>query len=243
MPLVAFENVVKRRSDPGGRELAVLDGVTFELNAGDSLGIWGARRSGKSTLLRLVAGLEAPDEGVVRFDGHDVAKLSDREHARLVRSRIGLAPSSWRETRNARVVDHVALPLLSAGASLREGSIAAREALARVGAGDRADMFVSELSAGERTRVAIARALVRRPALLLVDEPALTPSPSERDELSALLQSLAGEPRLTLVVASEDVTAIRVARQVMTLSDGVLRSSQPPGEVVLFPERRVRRGG
>jgi predicted ABC-type transport system involved in lysophospholipase L1 biosynthesis ATPase subunit len=217
--------------------------VSFEIDAGSSVGIWGARRSGKSTLLRLATGLEPPDEGIVRFEGRDITRLSDRQHAQLVRRKIGLAPSSWRESRNVRVVDHVALPLLSAGASMREACVTAREVLERVGATNRADAFVAELSAGERTRVAIARALVRRPSLLLVDEPALTSSPTERDELYALLRSLAGEPRLTLVVGSEDIAAIRTARQAMTLSDGSVRSSAKPGQVVPFPEDRAQRGG
>lgn len=243
MALLAFEHVSRRHRDLGGREIAVLDQVSFEIGSGDSVGIWGLRRSGKSTLLRIAAGLELPDAGIVRFDGHDLTTLSELERARLVRTRIGLAPASWRETRNVRVVEHVALPLLSTGARLREASVAARGVLERVGATSRADTPVLELSPGERTRVAIARALVRGPSLLLIDEPALTPSPSERDELYALLRSLAAEPRLTLVVASEDLAAIRTARQAMTISDGAIRSSRRPGQVLPFPGDRVQRGG
>ncbi len=243
MPLLVFENVTKRYRDLGGRDDVVLDRVSFEIEAGVSAGIWGARRSVKSTLLRIATGLEQPDEGVVRFEGRDITRLSDREQAQLVRRKIGLAPSSWRETRNVPVVDHVALPLLSDGASMREACVTARETIERVGVTGRADASVLALSAGERTCVAIAQALVRRPSLLLIDEPALTPSPSERDELYALLRSLAGEPGLTLVVASEDIAAIRTARQAMTLSDGSIRSSHKPGQVVPFPEDRAQRGG
>jgi ABC-type lipoprotein export system ATPase subunit len=241
-PLLAFEHVTKRYRDPGGREVVVLDRVSFEVEAEDSVGIWGVRRSGKSTLLRIAAGLEVPDEGAVRFEGRDVAQLSEIERTRLLRTRIGLAPASWRETRNVRVVDYVALPLLSTGASLHEASIAARGALERVGATSRADSPVLELSPGERTRVSIARALVRKPSLLLVDEPALTPSPSERDEIYALLRSLAEERGLALIVTSEDLSAIRTARQAMTISDGAIRSSRRGARVVPFPEDRVQRG-
>lgn len=242
MTLLAFENVSKRYRDLGGREITVLDRVSFEIAGGDSVGVWGLRRSGKSTLLRIMAGLEQPDVGAVWFAGQDVARLSSSERAELLRTKIGLAPASWREVRNVAVVEHVALPLLSAGASLREGNVAARAVLERVGATSRADTPVLALSPGERTRVAIARALVREPELLLIDEPALTPSPSERDELYALLRSLAAESGLTLVVASEDIAAIRIARQAMTISDGEVRSSRPPGRVVAFPEDRARRG-
>ncbi|MGB2711993.1 MAG: ATP-binding cassette domain-containing protein, partial [Conexibacter sp.] len=126
MPLLAFEHVSKRYRDLGGREVVVLDRVCFEIDSGDSAGVWGLRRSGKSTLLRIAAGLEPPDAGVVRFDGRDLTRMSERERARLVRTQIGLAPANWRETRNVRVVDHVALPLLSSGASLREATISAR---------------------------------------------------------------------------------------------------------------------
>lgn len=243
MPLLSFERVSKRYLDLGAREQTVLDGVSFEIEPGASVGLWGLRRSGKSTLLRIASGIELPDAGVVRFEGRDITTLSDRERARLVRTKIGLAPSSWRETRNVSVVECVALPLLSAGASMREACVTARAALERVGATGRADAPVLELSPGERTRVAIARALVRDPSLLLVDEPGLTPSPSERDEIYALLRSLAGERGLTLVVASEDLAAIRTARQAMTISDGTVRSSHRSGRVVPFPEDRVKRGG
>jgi ABC-type lipoprotein export system ATPase subunit len=241
--LLSFDRVSKRYPDLGVREHVVLDAVSFELESGASAGVWGPRRSGKSTLLRIAAGIERPDAGVVRYRGRDVASLSDRERARLVRTEIGLAPSTWRETRNARVVEHVALPLLSGGASMREACVHARATLERVGVTSRADAPIFELSAGERTRVAIARALVRDPALLLVDEPALTPSPSERDELYALLRSLGGERGLTLVIASEDVAAIRIADHAMTISDGQLRSSsQQAGRVVPFPGERAQRG-
>jgi len=241
--LLSFERVSKRYLDLGVHEQVVLDDVSFEVAAGTSVGVWGPRRSGKSTLLRIAAGIELPDAGAVRFRGRDVARLSDRERARLVRSEIGLAPASWRETRNVRVVEQVALPLLSGGASMREASVRARAVLERVGATSRADAPIFELSPGERTRVAIARGLVRDPSLLLVDEPALTPSPAERDELYALLRSLAGERGLTVLVASEDLAAIRTARHAMTISDGRLRSSQRAGRVVPFPEGRAQRGG
>ena len=243
MALLAFEGVSKRYLDLGVHEHVVLDDVSFEIEAGTSVGIWGLQRSGKSTLLRIAAGIELPDAGVVRFEGRDITKLSDRKRARLVRTQIGLAPSSWRESRKMPVVDYVALPLLSNRASLREASIRARAALERVGATGRADAPIFALSPGERTRVAIARALVRDPALLLVDEPGLTPSPTERDELYALLRSLSSARSLTVVVASEDVAAVRTARQAMTISDGTLRFSQRAGLVVPFPEDRAQRGG
>jgi ABC-type lipoprotein export system ATPase subunit len=239
MPLLAFEDVSKHVVDGGGRSTAVLDRVSFEIEAGDSVGVWGMRRSGKSTLLRIAAGVELPDAGAVRFEGRDLTRMSRREVAQLLRTKIGLAPMEWHPTRNELVVDHVALPALSVGATLHDAQIAARAVLERVGVTSRADARMVELSPGERTRVSIARAVVRNPALVLVDEPAATPSPGDRDEICALLRSLAKDPALTLVVASEDVAAIRTARRALTLSDGQVRSSDRQGQVVRFPRRRA----
>lgn len=239
MPVLAFDRVTKHAPDFGGRRITLLDGVSFELAAGESVGIWGTRRCGKSTLLRLAAGIELPDAGAVRFEGRDLTRMSRSDIALLLRTKIGFASLERHATRSEVVVEHVALPALSLGASLHAAQMAARMALERAGVTSCADARLAELTPGERTRVAIARGLVREPTLLLVDEPGSTPSPAERDEIYALLRELAGDRTLTLVVASEDIAAIRVARRAMTLSDGVLRSSGRGGTVVQFPRQRA----
>jgi predicted ABC-type transport system involved in lysophospholipase L1 biosynthesis ATPase subunit len=241
-PLLAFEEVTKRAIDASGRALPVLDAVSFEVAHGETIGVWGMRRSGKSTLLRIAAGVERPDAGAVRFAGRDLTRMSRGEIARLLRRSIGLASADRHATRNEVVVDHVALPALSLGATFSDAQIAAREVLERVGAASRADTRMAELSAGERIRAAIARALVRNPLLLLVDEPGSTPSPADRDEIYALLRSLGRDPALTLIVASEDVAAIRTARRAMALGDGELRSSDRGGQLLRFPGQRVNPG-
>jgi predicted ABC-type transport system involved in lysophospholipase L1 biosynthesis ATPase subunit len=238
-PLLAFDGVTKRIVDPGGQPVALLDTVSFEVDRGETVGVWGMRRSGKSTLLRIAAGVEAPDAGTVRFAGRDLTRMSRAEIAQLLRTSVGFASTEWHATRNEAVVDHVALPALSSGASLRAAQTAAREALERVGVAGRADVRIADVSPGERTRVAIARALVRDPLLLLVDEPGSTPSPTDRDEIYALLRSLGRDPALTVIVASEDVAAIRAAGRAMTLADGELRSSSRGGQVLPFPGQRA----
>jgi len=237
--LLSFENVSKHYREPGGQTLLVLDRVSFDLEAGDSAGVFGLRRSGKTTLLRVAAGIERPDSGIVRFDGHDIATMPEAARALLVRTKIGMAAVGWHATRGQRVVDFVSLPLLSNNLSFHDANVIARHALERVGATSRADARVAELSPGERTRVSIARALARDPVLLLVDEPSLTPSPGERDEIHALLRSFAHDPALTVVVASEDIAGIRTTRRAMTIADGQLRvSGQRSGRLIPFPDGR-----
>lgn len=236
--LLSFEQVSKRYPD-GRREIVILDGVSFEFTAGDVVGIWGARRTGKSTLLRLAAGIELPDTGTVRFEGREVTRMSVRERGKLLRGSIALVcAEDWRPCHRERVVDFVALPLVSSGSTLHEARRRARQVLDRVGAGVRADDLAVSLSLGERTRVLLARALMHEPRLLLIDEPAMIPSLSERDELYALLRSVAREQDATLVIASEEVAPLRGADLHMSIGYGELVcSGEEAGTVLPFPER------
>lgn len=246
MPLVSFEGVCKRYRR-GGREVVALDDVWLGVEAGEFVGVWGGRRSGKSALLRVAAGIELADAGAVRFAGRDLARLSAGERARLLRREIGFVSPSLEvgraslAGRGQRVVDYVALPLISAGWDLDDAEVRARHELDRVGAAGCADAAAFELSPGEATRVAIARALVRDPRLLLVDEPATTPSPTERDEVRALVRALGADPGVTLILVSEEVAFVREAARVMSIGDGRLLSTDRPGTVLPFPGGRAAR--
>lgn len=238
-PLISLENVTVRHAREQRREVTVLRSVSFDIAPCESIGVIGMERSGKSTLLRVLAGRLLPDEGIVRFEGRSVAAMSDGERAAMLRTAIGLAdPSAVISTRCERVVDHVALGLLSSNVSVREGSILARKALASVGAGECADLMPRELTRGERTRVAIARALVRDPKILLVDEPAATPSPGEIESITRLVRTIARERKIALVMASQDPLALRGADRVVHVTDGTLRTSDRPGTVIEFPRSR-----
>jgi ABC-type lipoprotein export system ATPase subunit len=243
-PLLCFEQVSKAYPD-GRRRTVVLERTSFEIYRGEHVGVLGSRRSGKSTLLRLAAGVEAPDEGTVAFEGRDVARLSTVERDRLLRRRIGLlASEGWRAAKGERVVDLVALPLVSDGATLHEAQRRARRTLNWAGATEYADDLAASLGVGERMRVMLARALVREPDLLLVDEPAVVPSPSERDAFYELLRAGAREHHATLVVASEDSDATRRTDVLMSIGDGeLLRTGGKPGVVVPFVPRSARSPG
>ncbi len=110
-PLISFQNVSKRYPD-GGREILVLDGVSLKIEAGASVGVYGTRRSGKSTLLRLAAGIVLPDSGSVDFEGHDMAAMSAGARGRLLREAIAfMSAEDWRAHPGETVVDHVATSL------------------------------------------------------------------------------------------------------------------------------------
>ncbi len=237
MPLLSFENVSKRFPD-GHREIVVLEKVSFDVEQNVLIGVWGARRSGKSTLLRLMAGVEDPDAGKVCFDGRDMGALSLVQRERLLRGDIALmAAGDWHANAQETVVDHVALALGSRGFSVSQARRSARLALDRVEMGAHADELTGSLSLAERMRVILARALVREPRLLLVDEPALVPSLAERDALYRLLRVLAIESGTTLVMASEEMAPLHGAEVVMSVGDGELCSTDERGTVVALPGR------
>ena len=242
MSLFAFEHVTKRHWD-GRRPFTVLDDVSFEVDAGDFVGIWGVRRSGKSTLLRLAAGMELPDEGRILFDGHDLTRLSGDARAELLRAHgIGFVTSNRQSVVRRDALDRVAFPLLADGLSLRQARRVAREELERMGVLNCAHMPIERLSLGEALRVGLAAALVLESRLLLIDEPAVVLSTSERDELYGLITSFGRASTPAVLVASEDIRIVRRARRMMTLGGGVLRSSDKEGEVVSFPRGRVSDG-
>jgi len=239
-PLLSFHNVTKRYSD-GNRELAVLDCVSMQIEAGESAGVYGPRRSGKSTLLRLAAGITLPDAGTVSFLGRDVARMSSSERGRLLRGQIAFVSSAdWRANPGERVGEHVATSLGSEGLTMREAKHRALRTLEQVGVGAAdAEELTSSLSLTDRARVMLARALARQPKLLLLDEPALMPNPGDRDRFYALLREQAREHGMALLLASEAMAALQGVNVLMSIDAGELVSSEPRGTVVRLPGRRL----
>ena len=234
MSLLELEGVRKRYRD-GQRERIVLGGVELQLDAGELVMVWGTRRSGRTTLLRIAAGIEQPDSGTVRFDGRDLADAGER----VLGSGIGYAHRTLHAVQEQGVLEQIATGLLARGADTNQALDAARAALARAGAEHAAAMRVGELRGGEATRVALARALALAPRLLIVDEPVATVELDERDEILALLRRLAGEGTAVLASTGEP-SELAGAHRPLTLSSGELRGQTEPG---LAPVVALRRTG
>jgi ABC-type lipoprotein export system ATPase subunit len=243
-PLLSFLNVSKSYPD-GGREIPVLERISLDIDAGASVGVYGPRRSGKSTLLRLAAGIALPDSGTIRFEGRDIARMSAGERGRLLRGEIAfMSAADWRATPGESVLDHVATSLGSEGLTMREARRRAMVVLdqVEVGVAGAAELTAS-LSLTERARVMLARALAREPRLLVLDEPALLPNLGDRDGFLRLVRSTAHERNVTLLMASEEVSALAGVGAMMSIGDGELLSTESPhGTVVQLPGRR-RAGG
>ena len=151
--------------------IRAVDGVSFEVGAGDFVALLGASGSGKSSLLNLIAGLDRPTSGAVVVQGRDLAGLSRAELAKHRLHTVGMVFQSFNLIPSMTLMENVELPMRFAEVDRAQRDRLAREALDRVGLGARMAHRPSELSGGEQQRASLARALINRPQLLLADEP------------------------------------------------------------------------
>jgi ABC-type lipoprotein export system ATPase subunit len=234
--LLRIRDVSKAYPD-GSSEIAVFDKASMDMPAGAHIGVYGRRRSGKSTLMRIAAGIDRPDTGSVVFDGHDLTRISGGEHARLLRSRLAyIAISDWRPNPGESVVQHLAVSLGGDGRTARQAERRVLRELDLVGvSAAQAYSLATQLSMVDRTRVMLARALAREPGLIIVDDPVLTPSTTERDSLYRLLRTVARKRGAGLLVASDDLPALQGFDVFMSISARELCSSEGSATIVPFP--------
>ena len=216
---------VCRTWDVGGRPVHALRDVTLSIAAGEYLAVMGPSGSGKSTLLSLLGGLDRPTAGSYRFEGREVAALSDDELSRLRRERIGFVFQSFHLVPRMTALENVGLPLVLGGVPPAERlAIGVRDdavldALASVGLTERSGHRPDQLSGGEKQRVCLARAVVTGPGLILADEPTGNLDSASGAEIVALLERLHAGGRTLLVVTHDPGIGARAPRKVR-LADG-----------------------
>lgn len=232
MRLLALDKVSKGYSGRAGEQV-VLGEVSLDVEPGELVVIWGLRGSGRSTLLRVAAGIEPPDAGIVRFEGHDLAKHGDR----LLGGPIGYCERMFRCAEGQGVLEQVTVGLLARGVFARQARLAARRALARVDAQHFAARAPGALDAGEHVRIAIARMLALQPALLVVDDPTRGVDLLDRDGIVELLRSLADEG-IAILASTTESAALAGADRALVISEGELRGAPPAERATLIPLRR-----
>ncbi len=219
---IAFRHVSKVYDSLGGGGRFALRDVSFDLVPGRRVAIVGRSGSGKSTLLHLAAGIDIPTEGEVWVHGSNLAALSERDRTLLRRGSIGLVFQFFYLLSPLSVQDNVALPELIAGGRPSDFQPRVRELLDRVGLADRAEDPVQKLSGGEMQRVAICRALLRRPRLLLADEPTGNLDDVNSRLVMDLILKLASEEGSTLIYVSHSRELAALADETWHLHSGVL---------------------
>lgn len=209
----------------GDASRVVLDDANLGVATGTSTAIVGRSGSGKSTLLHLAAGIELPDLGTVRLLGRDLSTLDDAARSRLRRDAVGLVFQFFHLVPHFSTLENVLLPAWIAADPATEARARALALLARVGLADRARDLVGKLSGGEQQRVALCRALLRRPPLVLADEPTGNLDDRTSREVMDLLFAVTTEEGRTLVFVTHSRELALRADRTLQLRDGRLETA------------------
>jgi ABC-type polar amino acid transport system ATPase subunit len=205
----------------------ILSGATFDVQRGEVVALKGASGSGKTTMLRAIAGLDSFERGTIAVDGVSLSQWTPVTTLRALRRKVGMVFQFHCLFEHMSALQNVWLaPVHTRGTSQRDAERRALELLQALGVEHRARALPRELSGGEAQRVAIARALATDPPVLLMDEPTASLDPARRLELAELLASLAGQQR-TLVIATHDEDfAQAAASRVLHVRDGLVHEDR-----------------
>jgi putative ABC transport system ATP-binding protein len=223
--IIQVENIT-RHLPQGGRELHILNGVTFAVETGAWLALTGPSGSGKSTLLGILAGIDRPSGGKVYLDGTEISALPEGRLARLRNEKLGVVFQSFHLIPTMTALENVESPLYI-HPQRRHARAMAANMLEQVGLGERMDHFPHQLSGGEQQRVAIARALVCGPEILLADEPTGNLDTATSKQVLDLLRQLRSQLGLTVIMVTHDLAIAARADRRLHIVDGRLVDGQP----------------
>ena len=209
----------------GDQEVRALDGVDLDIDVNEYVAIMGPSGSGKSTLMNILGCLDTPTRGSYQLKGHEIAKMTDDELARIRNQEIGFVFQTFNLLARADALHNVELPLVYAGMRHEERRQRARESLTLVGLADRMKHKPNELSGGQRQRVAIARALVNRPSIILADEPTGNLDSRTGEEIMAAFERIWRQGNTVILVTHEADIAAH-ARRIVRMKDGKVEEDQ-----------------
>jgi len=206
----------------GDVEVRALRGVTVDIAGGEFVAVTGPSGSGKSTFMHILGCLDRPTAGEYVLDGRRVSELSRDDLASVRNRRIGFVFQGFNLLARTSALENVELPLLYGRPAppAAERRALALESLSAVGLRDRADHHPNQLSGGQQQRVAIARALVKRPAILLADEPTGNLDTRTSIEVMDIFERLNAERGLTIVLVTHEPDIAAYARRIITFRDG-----------------------
>ncbi len=228
-PLIATAQLDKTYS-LGQTLLKALDGVTVTIARGEFVGLVGPSGSGKTTLLNILGALDVPTVGSAEVLGRTVETLTHRDAARLRNDHIGFIFQTFNLLPVYTVFENVEFPLLLQGVEPAQRKTLVEEALAWVGLADRADSRPSQLSGGQSQRVAIARAIVKKPEIVLADEPTANLDAVNSHHIMKTMVTLNRQLNTTFVFATHDEKVIGYLRRKITLVDGRVARDETIGE-------------
>lgn len=226
MSYIQIDHLAKQYGRGEAAVMAVRD-ISFEIQAGEFVGIMGESGSGKSTLLSMMGALNTPTSGRYRVDEIDVYALTQDQRADFRREFLGFIFQSFHLVPYLTVVENVMLPLTTIKMKGKKKRALGEDALVRVGLAGKASRLPSQISGGEQERVAVARAIVNEPPLLLADEPTGNLDTKTSREIMDLLQTLNSDG-MTILMVTHSPECAQYAGRVLHLSDGLLVEEKRP---------------
>jgi ABC-type lipoprotein export system ATPase subunit len=224
-----LEAVGVERTYRGPMDVPAVRGVSLALRPGDLVALLGPSGSGKSTLLGMLAGLDEPDAGEVRWEGRPFGTMSTEERRAVHQRGMGIVFQAYGLLPALSAVENVALPLRVRG-EVQESREAATAMLERLDLRDRLEHRTFELSGGQQQRIAVARALVGQPTVVLADEPISEVDEANGERILAALWEVASRGG-AVVVATHDPQAMEYATRAMLLRDGRVEAEGDPAEL------------
>ncbi len=218
--VIKMTNITKSY-EMGTQVVHALRGVDVAIDEGELVAIMGPSGSGKSTLMNMIGCLDVPNSGVYQLDGIDVSTLNDDEQAKIRNKRIGFVFQQFNLLPRTSALKQVALPLMYAGYGRSDRYKRAKEALEKVGLGDRIDHRPDELSGGQQQRVAIARAIATNPSIILADEPTGALDTKTGEEILELFGEF-NQQGMTIIMVTHDPEVAKRAERIIWLRDGLV---------------------
>ena len=203
----------------GSTEVRALDGVSLHIKPHEFVAIIGPSGSGKSTLMNMIGCLDVPTSGQYWIDGVEGSKMKDNQLADLRNQKLGFIFQQYNLLTKLSALENVELPLIYRGVSASKREKMAKEALERVGLGDKIHHKPTELSGGQQQRVSIARALCSHPSLILADEPTGALDSKSGVEIMQMLHELHDEGN-TIIIITHDLNIAKQAERIVTIRDG-----------------------
>ena len=233
MSLIQLEQIYKIYNEGKENEVRALNGVTLSIGRGEFVSIIGASGSGKSTLMNVLGCLDLPTRGSYHLNGKLASRMNDDELSHIRNVEIGFIFQGYNLIPALVALENVELPLIYQGVGAEKRAKIAREALERVGLGDRVHNYPSQMSGGQQQRVAIARAISTGAPILMADEPTGALDSKTGEQVLGILRQLHREQGTTVLLITHDNKVAAAAERVIRIADGQIVVDCPREEIAL----------